>query len=132
MQSDERSFSYYLKPIIFGVGISLILSAIMLLVFSFVLVNVDIPLSAISPIMIVIMGISVFLGSFIVARSVRRRGLFLGLCISLLFFIIMLLVSAATSPMGIGLDALWRFLVSLIAGVLGGVFGVNSKMKALF
>ena len=132
MQSDERSFSYYLKPIIVGVGIALILSAILLLIFSFILMNADIPFSAVSPITIVLMGISVFLGSFIVARSVRRRGLFLGICISLLYFIIMLLVSAATSPMGIGLDALWRFLTGLIAGVLGGVFGVNSKMKALF
>lgn len=132
MQTDERSFSYYLKPIIISVGFSLILSALLLLIFSLILSKTDIPLSAINPITIAIMGVSVFLGTFFVARNVRRRGLFLGFSSSLLFFIIMLLLSASTSPMGIGTDALIRALVCLFAGVLGGVFGVNSKVKSLF
>ncbi len=130
--TDDRSFSYYLKPIGLGVGISLILTAILLLIFSFVLMKIDISSAAINPIMIALCAVAVFTGAFIVGRNVRRRGLFLGVCIGLLFFIIMMLVSATVSPMGMGLDALWRFLASLVSGVLGSVFGVNSNKRALF
>lgn len=131
MQLEERSFSYYLKPIILSVCISLILSLILLLVFSLVLLKADVSLSLINPITIVIMGISVFLGTFTVSRKVRRRGLFLGFSSGLLFFIIMLLISASVSPMGIGTDALIRALVAIFAGIFGGILGVNSKTKSL-
>ncbi len=129
--SEERSFSYYLKPIIFGVLVSVILTAVLLLVFSLILTKIDFSLSAINPVMIALCGISVFAGSFIVSRTVRQRGLFLGLCIGLLYFILMLILSASVSPMGLGLDAVWKFLSSVISGILGGILGVNSNKRAL-
>lgn len=131
MQKDDMSFSNYLYPILFSTVLASVLCAVFLALISFVGTKVDLPLSSLSFIMSALAGICVFISVFFTARKVRKKGLFLGLCVGLLFFTVMLLTSAATQPMGIGSECFFKFIASVLGGILGGVLGVNSKQKSL-
>jgi putative membrane protein (TIGR04086 family) len=131
MQKDNNSFSQYIYSFLFTTVLASVICAVLLAIISILALKVDIPLASLPFIMNAVAGISVFSGVFFTARKVRNRGFFLGLCTGILFFTVMLLVSAFSEPMGVGISALIKLAVCLIFGILGGVLGVNSKEKAL-
>ena len=131
MQKEENGFLYYIYPIIMAFAIAVGVAAIFLFVLSFVMQKVDIPLSATAYLLTAISGLCVFVGSFFSGKKFRSRGLFLGICTGLLFFTVMLLLSAATQPMGLGMQSLFKAVICLLGGATGGVLGVNFKEKAL-
>ena len=131
MQNEENGFLYYIYPIIMAFAIAVGVAAIFLFILSFIMQKVDIPLSATAYLLTAVSGLCVFVGSFFSAKKFRNRGLFLGICTGLLFFTIMLLLSATTNPMGLGLQSLYKAVICLLGGATGGVLGVNFKEKAL-
>lgn len=131
MQNEENGFLYYIYPIIMAFAIAMGVAAIFLFILSFIMQKVDIPLSATAYLLTAVSGLCVFVGSFFSAKRVRSKGLFLGICTGLLFFTVMLLLSAATQPMGLGMQSLFKAVICLLGGATGGVLGVNFKEKAL-
>ena len=99
MQTEENGFFSYIYPIIMAFAISVGVVAVWLILLALIMVKVDIPLSATAYLLTAISGLCVFVGSFFSAKKVRSRGLFLGICTGLLFFTVMMLLSAATQPM---------------------------------
>lgn len=132
MQENDYSLYDYIKPILSAAFISIFSIAILTFIFSLALTKIDIPFGLISPISIAIIGISNFIGSFISSKRFGKKGLFIGLSASITLFIIMLLVNLSMQPSGFGTVAVIKGIVTLFAGILGGVLGVNGKSKAKF
>ncbi len=132
MHENDYTLYDYIKPILTGSIISILLSGILLFILSLVLTKMDIPFSLILPISIVILGFSTLIGSFIGAKSFGKKGFFIGLCISLVIFLTLLLLNLSIEPQGFGTIAIVKAVVILITGITGGIFGVNKKNPARF
>lgn len=132
MQENDYSLYDYIKPILSATFISVFSIAILTFIFSLALTKIDLPFGIISPVSIVIIAISNFIGSFIGAKKFGKKGLFIGLCASISLFIIILLVNLSIQPSGFGSIAAIKGIVTLFSGILGGILGVNGKSKAKF
>ena len=132
MQENDYTLYDYLKPILTGGIISLLLSGVFLFIFALVMTKIDFPFSIINPISIAILGISTLIGSFVGANGFRRKGFFIGLSVSLLVFLVLLLLNLSMDPQGFGTVAIVKGCTVIICGILGGVLGVNKRKNAKF
>lgn len=132
MHENDYTLYDYIKPILTGSIISILLSGVLLFILSLVLTKIDIPFSLITPISVVILGFSTLIGSFIGAKKFGRKGLFIGLCTSLVIYLTLLLLNLSIEPQGFGTIAIIKAVVILATGIAGGVFGVNKKNHARF
>ena len=132
MQEKDYTIYDYIKPILTGSIVSILSTAVLLFIFSIVMTKVDIPFSLVSPISIILLGFSTFLGSFIGAKSFGKKGFFIGLCVSLTVFLTLLLLNLSMEPQGLGSIAAVKAVTTVITGVVGGVLGVNKRKTANF
>ena len=132
MHENDYTLYDYIKPILTGSIISILLSGVLLFILSLFLTKIDIPFSLITPISVVILGFSTLIGSFIGAKKFGRKGLCIGLCTSLVIFLTLLLLNLSIEPQGFGTIAIIKAVVILTTGITGGVFGVNKKNPTRF
>lgn len=111
-----------------GVIIAIITSMILLLVFSAILTYSNVPESVSNPVIITITAISILLASQISTRKIKRNGIVNGGIIGGIYIIALYLISSIiTGNFALGLNAIIMIIASVVAGMLGGIVGVNSK-----
>lgn len=64
-------------------------------------------------------------GAFFAARKTERRGWLTGLIIGTATFLILTLVSLIINHGGLTQNTLFRFIIVMLASLIGGVIGVN-------
>ncbi len=69
-----------------------------------------------------------FLAGYLVSRSCREKGLMLGATCGLVIYIAMVLASSAAGC-GFGIEAIFKLIIALTSGALGGITGVNAKAR---
>ena len=67
-----------------------------------------------------------YVGGYISAKNRHKNGLLMGLCCGLFMFLIILIVGAVISKHTGGFGGSVKFIISVSAGGLGGLIGVNS------
>ena len=116
--------SYLLKGTLIAICISLIL----VLVFAFLLKFTNIPDTVIMPVNQVIKGVSIFLGVFIGMKKSKELGLvcgfLIGLCYTLLAFLVFSILSA---NFVIDLTLLTDLIFGAVVGAICGIICVNIK-----
>lgn len=111
-----------------GVGISFIATIIFLLIFSIILTYTNIPESTINPVIIVIVAISILIGSSIANLKIKKNGLVNGGAVGGLYMLIIYLISSILNwEFGLDLQSIIFILIGVIFGILGGIIGVNKK-----
>lgn len=117
------------RPVAVGGGVGVLSCVVLLLIAATVMASCGLPQATVTPIAVVILAISTFLGGFTASRITRERGLLYGLgCGALLFLI------TAVSGLGVegavrGTMLFLKLAVSLGCGAIGGVIGVNVKRR---
>lgn len=116
-----------LKKILIGTSVSLMLSIILLLLLTLAVYFGDFADSTVSGLVLFISGLSVVCGAFILARNIAGGGLINGLMLGILYFLVLLGVSACVKgSVAFDLQNLTRLVIILASGMLGGVVGINS------
>ena len=117
-----------IKNIFKGVGISLTVTLVALLIFSLVLTYTAVGENTISPVIIVITAISILFGSSISTKSIKKNGMVNGGLIGLIYLLILYLISSILNwKFGLNLQSLVMILVGIAFGILGGIIGVNRR-----
>lgn len=120
-------WGYLLK----GTIISLCVSLVLILVFGFLLKFTSIPDTAISPINMVIKGVSIFLGVFISMKKSKELGLVCGLLIGVFYNILAFLVfSLLSGNFLIDITFLTDMIFGAIIGAICGIICVNIKKSS--
>ena len=115
-----------IKQIIIGVGIALLASFILLLLYASMLSFTDIPESTIPPVVITITGISILIGSIIGSRKLSKNGIMNGALVGGIYMIMIYLISSLLNGnFSVNLQAIIMILVAIACGVIGGIIGVN-------
>lgn len=123
---EDNEFVKKLKRIIKGDIIAIIITLISLFVFAIVLTYTQVPESTINPVIIVISAISILIGSSISTLKIKKKGLINGFFVGLIYILVIYIISSIIGT-GFMLNVAATIMVisSILAGMLGGIIGVN-------
>lgn len=119
--TDMIKASAVLKGILTAVAVSLILSAIIGVVYHFS----SITGAAIPWLTVVILAVGAFSGALITGKDVGNKGLYYGLATGLVFFLVILLAAKLFMPGQSALGIVYKLLITAAAGTVGGIIGVG-------
>ena len=117
-----------IKKIFKGVGISIIVTLIALLIFSVILTYTNVSENTISPVVIVVTALSILCGSSFSTKNIKKNGMINGGLIGLIYLLILYMISSILNwKFSLNMQSLIMILVGTTFGVLGGIIGVNRK-----
>lgn len=118
-----------LRPLGVGLGIGVIVCAVILLIAAAIMTTGILPASAVTPVALAAAAIGAFVGGFVAARLSRERGLLYGAGVGLLLFLLITIVGIVASQEFRGTMMLIKAALTIGFGALGGVLGVNVKKR---
>ena len=111
-----------------GVLISLIFTIIFLIIFSTLLTYTNVSEKLITPVIIVITAISIFIGSTIGNLKMNKNGLINGGAIGGIYLISIYIISSIISQnFTLNMQSIIMIIIGIICGMFGGIIGVNSR-----
>ena len=126
METKQVIESNNLTSILKGVAISLVTTFILLVIFAAILTFTNVQENAIVPVVIVITGVSLLIGSTIGNRKIRKNGLINGALVGLIYILILYLISSILNGnFLLNMKSIIMIIVAMIFGILGGVIAVN-------
>ena len=124
----EEGISKNFINIIKGVIISIVFTLIFLFIFSIILTYTTISESFITPTIIVITAISIFIGSSIGNIKMKKNGLFNGALIGGIYLLSIYLLSGIINQnFSLSTRSIIIIVAGMICGMFGGIIGVNKK-----
>ena len=128
--TEESEVKKNIIRIIKGSVFAIILSVVFLLIYALVLTYTDISESTIIPVVTVIVGISILIGSMVSVRKIRKNGLLNGGIVGLIYVIALYITSSmCLVGFSITLNSLIVLIVGILTGMVGGIIGVNLYRK---
>ena len=119
-----------LLAILKAVTLGLLATTAMLLLFSFAFSWKDLPLRLLQPLTLAAMMAGAFTAGYWSARFWKRQGFLTGAICGGIFVAICFLASLQAGG-GVDLTALLRLTILLLCGMIGGVTGINRKVRPL-
>ncbi len=111
-----------MKGSIFAIVISLVL----LLIYASILTHTNVSETTMTPVVITIAGISILIGSSISSFNIKKQGMVNGALVGICYILfIYILSSILLSGFNIDAKAIAMMVVGIIAGMVGGIIGVN-------
>lgn len=115
-----------LKIILKGYICAIILSIILLFIYSIILTNTNIQENTIKPVIITITSISILVGSSLSTIKIKKNGILNGLVIGGIYFVTLYLLSSISiTGFSINLSSIILIASGTIIGGIGGIIGVN-------
>ena len=113
-----------------GIGIALITTFICLIIFSVILTYTSINDNCIDPVIMVVTGLSILLGSFLGNMKIRKNGMLNGGIVGVAYLLILYFISSMLNwQFGLNAQSIIMIIVGTMCGILGGVLGVNKKQN---
>ncbi len=128
--TEESEFKKNAIRIIKGSIFAIITSAILLLIFAVLLCYTNLSESTMLPVILVITGISILIGSMISTRKIRKNGILNGGMVGLIYIIILYLISSLfLAGFSLTFNSFIMLIIGIITGMIGGIIGVNTNRK---
>lgn len=116
------------KNIIKGIGISFLITVILLFIFSVILTYTNVNENTITPVVIIVTSISILIGSSIGNMSIKKNGLLNGALIGGGYILLIYLISSLLNwKFGLNMQSIIMIISGMLFGILGGIVGVNKK-----
>ena len=116
--------------IIKGSILSIILTIICLLIFSLILAYTNIPEKKMIPVITAVTAISILAGSIISVSKIEKKGIINGTLVGLIYILTIYIISSiAKGNFEITINSIILIASAIIAGMLGGIIGVNIKNR---
>ena len=128
MENMQVNENKTLINILKGVGISLIATVIMLIIFSIILTYTNIQESAINTVIMIITAISILIGSSLGNIKIKKNGLINGGLIGGIYIITIYLISSILNwKFSLNIQSVIMIITAIVFGIFGGIIGVNRK-----
>lgn len=116
--------------IVKGSFVSIILTTILLIIFSIILAYTNIPENTMIPVITIITSISILVGSIISVSKIEKKGILNGAFVGLIYILIIYAISSIVKGnFGININSIILIASAMVAGMLGGIIGVNIKNR---
>ena len=128
MERTQISENNKLTCILKGVGISLITTMILLMIYSIILTYSSVQEKTMNTVIMVITAISIFMGSSIGNSKIKKNGLLNGALVGGIYILTIYIISSLlTCKFTLELQSIIMITVGIMFGILGGIIGVNKK-----
>ena len=128
MQKTSIKEEKEIISIIKGVGVSLLVTILLLLIFSEILTYTNLQENLINPVIIIITAISILIGSTIQINKIKKNGILNGMFIGMIYMITIYFISSILNwKFNLNIQSLIMIFVGIIFGMIGGIIGVNKK-----
>lgn len=128
--TEESEVKKKIIRIIKGSIFAIITSVILLLIFAVLLCYTNLAESTMLPVILVITGISILIGSMISTRKIRKNGILNGGMVGLIYIIILYLISSLfLAGFSLTFNSFIMLIIGIITGMIGGIIGVNTNRK---
>ena len=128
MENTNTGKENYILAIGKGIIFSFVATLVLLFIFSIVLTYTNISENTITPVIIILTGISILIGSSLATVKIKKKGLFNGALIGGIYVVILYFLSSILNTgFGLGTSTIIMIIVGVITGMLGGIVGVNLK-----
>ena len=130
ISTEDSEIKKKILCIVKGCTFSIVLSIILLTIYALLLVNTTVSESTMMPVVLIITGVSILIGGTVSARKLRKNGLIYGGIVGLVYVITLYLASSISMVgFSVSMNSLIMLAVGGIAGVIGGIIGVNLSAK---
>ena len=132
VQTGDRAggISLIAKPVLMSVALGAALCIAVLLLLSFILSSaISVPQSLINPMAVFSISAGALAAGFLCAKFIRRSGLAYGALCGAVFSLVVMLASFGVSDNGFGITALFKIAFMMLSAMLGGVLGVNTRIR---
>lgn len=111
-----------------GSIIAITITLVCLVIFSVILANTEVAESAINPVIILVTAVSIFVGSIMSVSRISKRGIINGGIVGMIYFLAIYILSGiVNSNFSINISGIILIICGILAGMLGGIVGVNIK-----
>jgi len=125
-QIKENDFSVVFIKTFKAAAAGVFISALLLLLFSFIMSKKDLPLFIINPFCSLLLCTACFISGYVAAKEFKKRGMLIGSACGILIYILLIILSF-TVGFSVGTAAIIKLLIATLSGAVGGVLGVNAK-----
>ena len=117
---------FNLIKIIKGSGFSILITIILLLIYSCLLTYTNLHENTMPTVIIIISALSILVGSFFSSLHIKKNGIINGALVGLVYIVVIYLLSSMISGnFGFTTLSLIITVSSIAAGAIGGIIGVN-------
>lgn len=128
--TEESELKKILVGIIKGSIFSIIISAILLLIFAVLLSYTNLSENTMLPVTLVVTGVSILIGSMISTRKIRKNGILNGGMVGIIYIIALYLISSLfLAGFYLTFKSFIMLIIGIITGMIGGILGVNTNIK---
>ena len=128
--TEESEVKKNLVRIIKGSIFAIATSAVLLLIFSVLLCYTNLLENTILPVILVITGVSILIGSMISTRKIRKNGILNGGMVGAIYIITLYLTSSLfLAGFNLTFNSFIMLIIGIITGIIGGIIGVNTNRK---
>ena len=125
MSDSIAEKSFYLFGAFLGIAVSIIL----MLLSAFLILKLDLDRAFCAPIATVCVSLGAFVASFYNAFKLGGKGYIVGLVTGGTVFLAILIISMIVSENGFSVNTLFHFIIMMLSGLIGGIWGVNRKLN---
>ena len=112
--------------VIKGSLFAIITSTIFLIVFAVLLTYTNLSETSITPVVLAVVGISILTGSYFSTRKIQQNGILNGAIVGIVYMLILYIISSMIfMDFSLKLSSLIMIGCGMIAGIIGGIIGVN-------
>lgn len=123
---DKNEAKENLIRIIKGSGIALGITLAFLFIYAILLTYTNIQENTMIPVVIIITAISILIGSSLSTLKIKKNGLINGTLVGIIYIFLLYIISSVTgSGFSLNLMSIIMVTASIIAGMIGGIIGVN-------
>ncbi len=128
MEAYQENSKGTIKNVFKGIGISMIFTIICLFIFAILLTYTTISESTITPVIIIVTGVSILVGSSIGNSKIKKNGILNGALVGGGYILILYLLSSLLNVrFSLNIQSVIMIAIGVIFGILGGIIGVNRK-----
>ena len=125
--NSEDTKSNFIR-VIKGSAFAVVLTLILLLIYSAFLTYTKLNESTMPVFIIGITAISILIGSLMSSVNIRKNGIVNGALVGLIYIVVIYLLSSiATKTFSLNMYSIIMIIVSTFAGAIGGIIGVNKR-----
>ena len=111
-----------------GSIIAITITLVCLVIFSVILANTEVAESTINPVIILVTAVSIFVRSIMSVSRISKRGIINGGIVGMIYFLAIYILSGiVNSNFSINISGIILIICGILAGMLGGIVGVNIK-----
>ena len=123
---DKNEWKQNLIRIVKGSIVAIIITLILLFLFASLLTYTSLQETIIIPVVMIITAISILIGSSISTLKIKKNGMVNGAVVGMIYIVTIYLISSLTGTgFACNVNTIIMMVSAVLAGMLGGIIGVN-------